>query len=56
MFFNKKIKNHRIDSLKQKIDTSKKYGIDFIIIKKFDKSVFKYKSRKFYRKYSLSKN
>ena len=37
MFFNKKIKNFRIDSLKQKIETSKKLGIDFIIIKKFDK-------------------
>ena len=37
MFFNKKLKNYRIDSLKQKIDSSKKYGIDFLIIKKFDK-------------------
>ena len=37
MFFNKKLKNYRIDSLKQKIETSKKLGIDFLIIKKFDK-------------------
>ena len=37
MFFNKKLKNFRIDSLKQKIEFSKKLGIDFLIIKKFDK-------------------
>ena len=37
MFFNKKLKNYRIDSLKQKINSSKKSGIDFLIIKKFDK-------------------
>ena len=37
MFFNKDLKNFRIDSLKQKIETSKKLGIDFLIIKKFDK-------------------
>ena len=29
MFFNKKLKNYRIDSLEQKINSSKKYGIDF---------------------------
>ena len=39
MFFNKKIKNFRIDSLKQKIESSKKLGIDFLIIKKFDKNL-----------------
>ncbi len=37
MFFNKKLKNYRIDSLQQKINSSKKLGIDFLIIKKFDK-------------------
>ena len=37
MFFNKKLKNYRIDSLEQKISSSKNYGIDFLIIKKFDK-------------------
>ncbi len=37
MFFNKKLKNYRIDSLDQKILSSKKYGLDFLIIKKFDK-------------------
>ena len=38
MFFNKKINNFRIDTLKQKIENSKKLGIDFMIIKKFDKN------------------
>lgn len=38
MFFNKKLKNYRIDSLKQKIETSRKLKIDFLIIKKFDKN------------------
>tara|TARA_Y100000816_G_C26039956_1_gene544635 strand:+ start:114 stop:1022 length:909 start_codon:yes stop_codon:yes gene_type:complete len=37
MFFNKKLKNFRIDSLKQKIDSAIKLGVDFLIIKKFDK-------------------
>tara|TARA_B100000029_G_scaffold469267_1_gene507011 strand:+ start:26 stop:934 length:909 start_codon:yes stop_codon:yes gene_type:complete len=37
MFFNKKLKNYRIDSLQQKIASSKKHGIDFLIVKKFDK-------------------
>jgi len=41
MFFNKKLKNFRIDSLQQKIESSKKLGIDFLIIKKFDKSFSK---------------
>ena len=41
MFFNKKINNFRIDTLKQKIENSKKLGIDFIIIKKFDKKFSK---------------
>ncbi len=41
MFFNKKIKNYRIDSLSQKIQTSKKLGIDFMIIKKFNKNFSK---------------
>ena len=41
MFFNKKLKNFRIDSLKQKIDSAIKLGVDFLIIKKFDKSFSK---------------
>jgi riboflavin kinase/FMN adenylyltransferase len=37
MFFNKKIKNHRINSLKQKIDRFKKLKIDYLFIIKFNK-------------------
>ena len=37
MFFNKKIKNHRLSSLTQKIYYLKKKKLDFLIIKKFDK-------------------
>ena len=41
MFFNKNLKNYRIDSLRQKINSSKKYGINFLIVKKFDKKFSK---------------
>ena len=37
MFFNKKIKNHRINSLKQKIYRFKKLKIDYLFIIKFNK-------------------
>ena len=37
MFFNKKIKNHRINNLDQKIDYFKKFKIDFLLIIKFNK-------------------
>ncbi len=47
MFFNKKINNFRIDTLKQKIEHSKKLGIDFIIIKKFDKKFSKTSAENF---------
>ena len=47
MFFNKKIKSFRIDTLKQKIENSKKLGIDFIIIKKFDKNFSKTSAENF---------
>ena len=47
MFFNKKLKNYRIDSLEQKINSSKKYGIDFLIVKKFDKKFSKTKAEDF---------
>ena len=50
MFFNKKIKNFRIDSLKQKIESSKKLGIDFLIIKKFDKNFSKTNAENFIEK------
>ena len=38
MFFNKKIKNHRINSLEQKKNQFKKFKLDFLIIIKFDKN------------------
>ena len=47
MFFNKKLKNYRIDSLQQKIASSKKYQIDFLIIKKFDKKFSNIRSEDF---------
>jgi riboflavin kinase / FMN adenylyltransferase len=37
MFFNPKIKNHRINSLEQKKDQLKKFKLDFLIIIKFNK-------------------
>ena len=37
MFFNKKIKNHRINSLEQKKDQLRKLKLDFLIIIKFNK-------------------
>ncbi len=50
MFFNKKLKNYRIDSLSQKINSSKKYGIDFLIVKKFDKNFSNIRSEDFIEK------
>ena len=50
MYFNKKIKNFRIDSLKQKISSAKNYGIDFLIIKKFDYNFSKIPAKDFIEK------
>ena len=50
MFFNKKLKNYRIDSLSQKINSSKKIGIDFLIIKKFDKKFSNIRAEDFIEK------
>tara|TARA_B100000029_G_scaffold334627_1_gene326728 strand:+ start:2212 stop:3138 length:927 start_codon:yes stop_codon:yes gene_type:complete len=47
MFFNKKLKNYRIDSLQQKIQSSKKNKVDFLIIKKFDKKFSNISSENF---------
>jgi len=41
MFFNKKLKNFRISNLNQKINYLKKFKIDFVIIKKFNKQFSK---------------
>ena len=37
MYFNKKIKNHRLNLLSQKISFLKSEKLDFIIIQKFNK-------------------
>jgi len=50
MFFNKKLKNYRLDSLQQKIDSSKKYGINFLIVKKFDKKFSNIRAEDFIEK------
>tara|TARA_B100001057_G_scaffold38606_1_gene34762 strand:- start:13128 stop:14057 length:930 start_codon:yes stop_codon:yes gene_type:complete len=47
MFFNKKIKNFRISNQDQKIDYFKKYNVDFVILKKFDKKFSQTKSTDF---------
>ena len=47
MYFNKNIKNFRISNLKQKKNLLKKLGIDFVIVKKFDKRFSKIKSFRF---------
>ncbi len=47
MYFNRSLKNFRISNLNQKKKILKKMGIDFIIIKKFDKKFSKIKSDEF---------
>ena len=47
MFFNKKLINFRISSLKQKITNLKNLKVDFIICKKFDRKFSKIKSISF---------
>tara|TARA_Y100000590_G_scaffold442904_1_gene571616 strand:+ start:241 stop:1176 length:936 start_codon:yes stop_codon:yes gene_type:complete len=50
MYFNKKLKNFRISSIKQKTKILEKMGIDFLITKKFDKRFSKIKSQNFIKK------
>ncbi len=50
MFFNKKLKNFRISDKSQKIALLKKFDVDFVIIKKFNKSFSKIKSYDFIKK------
>ena len=47
MFFNSKIKNHRINSFEQKKDQLKKLGLDFLIIIKFNKKFSTFTAEKF---------
>ena len=44
MFFNKNLSNFRISNQKQKIDLLKKFDVDFVIVKKFDKKFSNTKS------------
>ena len=50
MFFNKKIKHHRINNLNQKINSLKKLKIDFISIIKFNKAFSNLSSDQFIKK------
>jgi len=47
MFFIKKLKNYRISNLNQKLSIFKKFNVDFVINKKFDKKFSKIKCSKF---------
>ena len=50
MFFNNKIKNHRISSLEQKKDQLKKLKLDFLIIINFNKNFSSLSAEKFIKK------
>ena len=50
MFFNKKIKNHRINSLEQKKHQFKKFKLDFLIIIKFNKNFLLYQLKSLLKK------
>ena len=55
MFFNPKIKNHRINSLEQKKNQLKKLKLDFLIIIKFNKKFSSLSAEKFISKIIYSK-
>ena len=55
MFFNKKIKNHRINSLEQKKIYLKKLKLDFLIIIKFNKNFSSQSAEEFIRKIIFKK-
>ncbi len=55
MFFNKKIKNHRINSLEQKKTQLKKFKLDFLIIIKFNKSFSSQSAEEFIKKIIFKK-
>ena len=50
MFFNKKIKNHRINTLEQKKAQLKKFKLDFLIIIKFNKNFSSLSAEEFIKK------
>ena len=55
MFFNKKIRNHRINSLTQKIYFLKKIKLDFLIIINFDKTFSNLSAEGFVKKILFTK-
>ena len=55
MFFNKKIKNYRLVSEKEKFEVLKKYGVDFVINIKFNKSFSKISAENFIKKIIFKK-
>ena len=55
MFFNKKIKNHRINSLEQKKIHLKKFKLDFLIIIKFNKNFSSQSPEQFIKKIIFKK-
>ena len=56
MYFNKKIINHRIDSLSQKLLNLKKEKLDFIIVQKFNKKFSKINYKEFISKILFKKH
>ena len=55
MFFDKRIKNHRINSLYQKINQFKKFKLDFLIIINFNKKFSKLSAEQFIEKIIFKK-
>ncbi len=55
MFFNKKIKNHRINSLEQKKIQLKEFKLDFLIIIKFNKNFSSQSAEEFIKKIIFKK-
>ena len=55
MFFNNKIKNHRINSLEQKKTQLKKFKLDFLIIIKFNKNFSSQSAEEFIKKIIFKK-
>ena len=47
MYFDRSLKNFRISNLNQKIKNLRKFGVDFVVIKKFDKKFSKITSHNF---------
>ena len=55
MFFNNKIRNHRINSLEQKKDQLKKFKLDFLIIIRFNKNFSSQSAEEFIKKIIFKK-